>query len=919
MNEIIKKFKNGRKIQQNKSSGIRKMQTAAGGPIRRIRFTPEQIAEIEKKLNYVPGTNNSTNYRQQGVQAQNYQEQEQAKKEQEIRSRSEIRPVLKRKATTQEKIQGKKDEYEQVPQVIGMSGYDPLLGTALEFYAGGRGLDALGKTGLWGAAKYAPRTQLGNWGRGYFVGNAFKNSFNGTKDLSKQLAFDQFQELTSAPTSKITRLRPEFSQAMQDKDYVFGRQLWSTNLTKDGYTTSQTKHIKVMDTKQADPQIYVTQSQYPLAIENKGLRATHGGQTRPIWLNSNKPYFGTPTGVSNSTNYTYVIDASKFTPEMNLQRSIGGTHYAYPGTGQLPIEGTKRIQWDPVLRQYTSTIFTDASKFKQNEPGLTSLKFFERKPSKLSLAERVGVPKAERSDWLQGNNSILGSYTYEDPSGVGNIDFLKEFFNRQKIQGLEYTYDGLKQSSKNVQIGLPENIKTYLNENTVERNVRAMRKAGYSEREIQMYKDKVNEEMQNVRVGQYSGEDYKTANSEDFGGFFNDSGNFISVNKDAHLKDSKFTPDYVMKHEGRHLIDHRTSMTDELYGKLEKAYDKDFLDIPNHEDAGVLKGYQHMADERVTTNRDARDVLLSSKGKYLQNEHDFLIDSSKRGYSADMVDFQNKIIKYVQPEDIVNAVENSNGYGKRYIKYLREHNKLTPEKIEQFREAMMDVGMGVGVIYGLNINKKKQGGMLQLLKKGSGIHIKEKNKGSFTKWCGGNVTDACIRKGKNSSNPKIRKKATFADNARHFKHKSGGKAFVKGVNVLDSNPDAYKYVKKKYKMHQLGGLIDTPIINYSPIVGRYFSWLQEASDYATKLENWKKEQKLIEQQQKLEQQNRITDNLFGLTNMILNNIGSKKSKITTDNGSPVSTSGTSSLLTNIGNTGWLSNNQNSMNFFGLNN
>jgi len=39
------------------------MQTAAGGPIRRIRFTPEQIAEIEKKLNYVPGTNNSTNYR----------------------------------------------------------------------------------------------------------------------------------------------------------------------------------------------------------------------------------------------------------------------------------------------------------------------------------------------------------------------------------------------------------------------------------------------------------------------------------------------------------------------------------------------------------------------------------------------------------------------------------------------------------------------------------------------------------------------------------------------------------------------------------------------------------------------------------------------------------------------------------------
>lgn len=37
-------------------------------------------------------------------------------------------------------------------------------------------------------------------------------------------------------------------------------------------------------------------------------------------------------------------------------------------------------------------------------------------------------------------------------------------------------------------------------------------------------------------------------------------------------------------------------------------------------------------------------------------------------------------------------------------------------------------------------------------------------------------------------------------NARKWKHKDGGKAFVKGVNVLDSNPNAYKYVKKKYKM-----------------------------------------------------------------------------------------------------------------------
>ena len=40
------------------------------------------------------------------------------------------------------------------------------------------------------------------------------------------------------------------------------------------------------------------------------------------------------------------------------------------------------------------------------------------------------------------------------------------------------------------------------------------------------------------------------------------------------------------------------------------------------------------------------------------------------------------------------------------------------------------------------------------------------NRGSFTEWCGGKVTEECIRRGKNSNNPKIRKKATFAQNAR---------------------------------------------------------------------------------------------------------------------------------------------------------
>ena len=60
-----------------------------------------------------------------------------------------------------------------------------------------------------------------------------------------------------------------------------------------------------------------------------------------------------------------------------------------------------------------------------------------------------------------------------------------------------------------------------------------------------------------------------------------------------------------------------------------------------------------------------------------------------------------------------------------------------------------------------------------ILKKG-GIHIKKKNRGKFTEYCGGKVTQECIEKGKKSSDPKVRKRAIFAQNARRFKHQNGG-------------------------------------------------------------------------------------------------------------------------------------------------
>lgn len=70
------------------------------------------------------------------------------------------------------------------------------------------------------------------------------------------------------------------------------------------------------------------------------------------------------------------------------------------------------------------------------------------------------------------------------------------------------------------------------------------------------------------------------------------------------------------------------------------------------------------------------------------------------------------------------------------------------------------------------------------LEKGSGIHIKKKNRGSFTKYCKDKVTQECIDKAKRSGNPKLVKKAVFAENSRKWskKHQQGGTATWNRVN-----------------------------------------------------------------------------------------------------------------------------------------
>ena len=61
-----------------------------------------------------------------------------------------------------------------------------------------------------------------------------------------------------------------------------------------------------------------------------------------------------------------------------------------------------------------------------------------------------------------------------------------------------------------------------------------------------------------------------------------------------------------------------------------------------------------------------------------------------------------------------------------------------------------------------------------MAEKKSEIHIKEANKGTFTKYCKGKghegVTSECIEEGLASNSAKTRARAQFASNARKFEH-----------------------------------------------------------------------------------------------------------------------------------------------------
>ena len=97
----------------------------------------------------------------------------------------------------------------------------------------------------------------------------------------------------------------------------------------------------------------------------------------------------------------------------------------------------------------------------------------------------------------------------------------------------------------------------------------------------------------------------------------------------------------------------------------------------------------------------------------------------------------------------------------------------------------------------------KSGGNLKIKSKsGNKIHIKKENRGKFTDYCGGSVTSECIARGKRSSNPAIRKRATFAANARKWKHQMGGSLnYIEWEQMTPEQKQTYRTNRAKANLN----------------------------------------------------------------------------------------------------------------------
>ena len=194
-------------------------------------------------------------------------------------------------------------------------------------------------------------------------------------------------------------------------------------------------------------------------------------------------------------------------------------------------------------------------------------------------------------------------------------------------------------------------------------------------------------------------------------------------------------------------------------------------------------------------------------GSNLNQENINAINESNKRMNTLMVDNNNidSIMNQWSNQNFGNSISKS-GIGKdglfsnkatnTYNELLNQQNIARNKVLASYTNAIntADNQSNLNMLanyaaYGGPINIFDSGVIDHKLAKGGKIHIKKANRGKFTDYCGGKVTSECIARGKRSKSAAVRKRATFAANARKWHHALGGYLYDEGGNLYVSVPN----------------------------------------------------------------------------------------------------------------------------------
>lgn len=175
-------------------------------------------------------------------------------------------------------------------------------------------------------------------------------------------------------------------------------------------------------------------------------------------------------------------------------------------------------------------------------------------------------------------------------------------------------------------------------------------------------------------------------------------------------------------------------------------------------DPFISEGVQHRYKQLAQLLGDESFIPNSTKWYETRaTRHQLEYRLRNLGYDTSNLESINKI-----PDNVIlNELNNVNGYGRTYVSTYQKMNE--DDKINTMKK--LKYALTLPVAAGVLSTSQQE------YKKGGSIRIKEKNKGKFTEYCGGKVTNECIQKAKKSDNPKLIKRAIFAQNVRKWNNK----------------------------------------------------------------------------------------------------------------------------------------------------